>query len=75
MSAPHAECTGVLVIRAWVETNGEQRLRARITQTIDIEQREQSSTVAATADEIGAAVSRWVDALLERGGDEAVTRQ
>jgi hypothetical protein len=63
------------VIRAWIETNGERRLRARITETIDIEQREQSSTVAATPDEISAAVSRWVEALVRSGGDEAVTRQ
>ena len=64
MSLPHTERTGVLVIRAWIETNGDERLRARITQTIDIEQREQSSTVVASADEICAAVSLWVNALM-----------
>jgi hypothetical protein len=64
VSGPHAERTGVLVIRAWIETNGEQRLRARITQTIDLEQREQSSTVAATADEVSAAVSQWLETLV-----------
>lgn len=75
MSVPEAERTGVLVIRAWIETNGEERLRARITQTIDIEQREQSSTAVATADEIHAAVSLWLSALTKRRGDEAVTHQ
>jgi hypothetical protein len=75
VSLPHTERTGVLVIRAWIESNGDERLRARITQTLDIEQREQSSTAAATADEIYAAVSLWLSALTERPGDEAVTHQ
>jgi hypothetical protein len=72
---PQTERTGVLVIRAWIETNGEERLRARITQTIDIDQREQSSTIAATPDEITKAVSLWISALTKRRGDEAVTHQ
>jgi hypothetical protein len=65
VSLPPTERTGVLVIRAWIETNGDERLRARITQTIDIEQRDQTSTVVATADEIYAAVCLWVSTLMK----------
>jgi hypothetical protein len=65
VSPQHTERTGVLVIRAWIETDGAGRLRARITQTIDIEQRDQTSTVVATADEICAAVRLWISTLMK----------
>jgi hypothetical protein len=73
---PRVERTGVLVIRAWIESNGEQRLRARITRTDDLECSEQTRTVVATAEEITAAVTEWLDALCGGGsGDGAVTEQ
>ncbi len=59
-----SERTGLLVIRAWVETNGEPRLRARITQTADLSGRKETSTVAATRDDIASAVTEWLDRLL-----------
>jgi hypothetical protein len=64
------ERTAVLVIRAWLEANGEPRLRARITQTVDVARREETSTLAASRAEIAAAVEKWLDAVL---GDGALT--
>jgi Mg2+ and Co2+ transporter CorA len=57
------ERTGVLVIRAWVESNGEDRLRARIMRAYDFDRPDQS-IVAASAEEITTAVAEWVAELL-----------
>lgn len=64
------ERTAVLVIRAWLEAEGEPRLRARITQTVDVARREETSTLAASREEIAAAVDLWLDLVL---GDGALT--
>jgi Mg2+ and Co2+ transporter CorA len=67
------ERTGVLVIRAWVETNSADRLRARIMRAYDFDRPEQS-ILAASAEEITAAVAEWVAELLDGGpGDETLT--
>jgi hypothetical protein len=63
VSQSPVERTGVLVIRAWVEYNGEPRLRARIMRALDT-RRPDESTVAATTEEITAAVVEWLDELL-----------
>jgi hypothetical protein len=65
-----AERTGVLVIRAWIEVNGEARLRARITRVLDTESREEIASVVATRDEITSTVADWLDAFLQ---SESVT--
>jgi hypothetical protein len=70
-SAP-AERTAVMVIRAWIEANGELRLRARITQTFDLEREAQTSNVAASRAQITAAVDDWLDLFL---GDAALTER
>jgi hypothetical protein len=67
VAALPAERTGVLVIRAWIELNGEARLRARITRMLDVEGREEVSSVAATRDEITSTVAEWLDAFLRAG--------
>jgi hypothetical protein len=68
------ERTGLLVIRAWIEADGEPRLRARITHTVDIGRREEASTVAATPEEITRAVADWLDGFLRAAnGDGALT--
>ena len=64
MAALPAERTGLLVIRAWIEANGETRLRARITGVFDVATREEISTVAATPEEITFAVAEWLDVFL-----------
>lgn len=54
------ERTGVLVVRAWIEGDPPQ-LKARITQTIDVASREPAATTASTAEQIFAAVRRWLE--------------
>jgi hypothetical protein len=70
-SAP-AERTALMVIRAWIEANGEMQLRARLTQTVDLEREAEVSNVAATRDQITAAVEDWLDLFL---GDAALTER
>lgn len=55
---------GVLVIRAWIEPEREDGLRARITYTLDVNNSEQTTTVVATREEVAAAVLAWLDALV-----------
>lgn len=66
MAALPAERTGLLVIRAWIETNGETRLRARITRMVDVDAQEQISTVAATPEEITGTVVEWLETFLRK---------
>jgi len=65
VTTPSRERTALLVIRAWIETNSETQLRARITQTADLNGRKEISTAAATRDDIASAVTEWLDRLLE----------
>ena len=67
VTAPPDERTGLLVIRAWIEANGESRLCARITRTADVNRRGEVSTVAATPGQIVGTVEDWIDSFL-RGG-------
>jgi hypothetical protein len=60
------ERSGVLVVRAWIEGEPAQ-LKARITQTIDLAQREPESATVSSGEEIEAEVRRWL-AALEAGG-------
>ncbi|HEY2937147.1 MAG TPA: hypothetical protein VGJ25_11150 [Gaiellaceae bacterium] len=59
-----AERTGVLVIRAWIESGGENALRARITSTLDVTEQGEGSTVASTPAAITEAVAEWLRAFL-----------
>ncbi len=56
------ERSGVLVVRAWVEGDPPQ-LKARISHTIGVAQREPQTATASSADEICAVARRWLDAL------------
>lgn len=61
MHAPVPERTGLLVIRAWVESDPPGRLRGRITCTLDVISGEGVSTTASTAEEIETVVRDWLD--------------
>ena len=63
MTAVTGERTALLVIRAWVESNGEPHLRARITHTLDLGQRKETSRLAATREEIADAVNEWLESF------------
>lgn len=65
-----SERSGVLVVRAWIEGDPSQ-LKARLMYTVDLAQREPESVTASSAEEIQAAVGRWLDTL--QAGPSPVT--
>lgn len=67
MSAVPDERTALLVIRAWIEANGEAHLRARITQTAGASPGAETSRVAASKSEITEAVAAWLDDFVDDG--------
>jgi hypothetical protein len=71
MSAPGPKATGVLVVRAWLEDRRNGALRARITWTADVSQRDVTRVIVAGEEEIRREVQTWLDALV--GGDDSVT--
>lgn len=54
---------GVMVVRIWVE-GPNRSLRARLTQTLDLSTREQTSSAAASTEEVLAIVREWVSAFV-----------
>ena len=61
-----SERSAVLVIRVWTEGDEAKDLRARITQVVELSQRESSETVAGSRREIVAAVESWLDAFVSQ---------
>jgi hypothetical protein len=55
--------TGVLVVRAWVEDDPSIGLRARIVSTVDVNQLESETSVAASIDDVGRIVRAWLESL------------
>jgi hypothetical protein len=55
--------SGALVVRAWVEGSGPDRLRARITQIGGLDE-EQLETSAASVGQVLAVVRDWLESLL-----------
>ena len=70
MALRSAERAGLLVIRVWLETSGRDSLLARITRTIDLDDREEVSTVASTPEDVVRAVTEWLDAFLAAAATE-----
>lgn len=58
-----AERTGVLVVRIWIE-GASGSLRARVTRTLDVEGGEETSQVAASAEQILSTVREWIEAFV-----------
>lgn len=54
------ERTGLMVVRIWFEDSGVS-LRARLTETSDLDSAEQTSRVAASIDEVVEIVRDWVE--------------
>jgi hypothetical protein len=63
MECADVQRTGVLVVRAWLEEGAEVGLRARVTHTLDVSRRGEIVLVAATQEEIYAAVRTWLEAF------------
>jgi hypothetical protein len=61
--ASAGERSGVLVVRAWIE-GAPPQLKARITHTIDLDQREPETATVSSADQIQDEIRRWLDALV-----------
>jgi hypothetical protein len=57
------ERSGVLVVRAWIEGDPAQ-LKARLSHTIDLTQREPKSATVSSAKDIHEEIDRWLDALV-----------
>jgi hypothetical protein len=69
MGPTEEERTEVLVLRAWVESAGDQRLRVRITRMarpIQGATAEPVSSGSATVDGVCATVRAWLEELLQR---------
>jgi hypothetical protein len=65
-----ANRTAVLVIRAWLEDDVEhEALRARIKQTLDVSNPDETEIAARSEQEILAAVSTWLHTFV--GGSDA----
>lgn len=61
-TAGTGERSGVLVVRAWIEGDPVQ-LKARLTHTIDLMQREPQSATVSSARDIHDEIDRWLEAL------------
>lgn len=62
-----AEAHGVLVLHSWAE-GPERELRVRITQTLNLDGREQRVSSAATIEDALAAVASWLEAFKQYSG-------
>jgi hypothetical protein len=71
MAVPAPRHTGILVVRAWLEDQCDERLRARITWTVDLSRRDVTRVAAFSQEEIQRVVRTWLDVLL--AGDDSPT--
>jgi hypothetical protein len=74
-----SERAAALVIRAWIEPEpgrpASAGLRARITYSTDLSATDKTELVAASPDEITAAVTDWLERFLsDRGGAARTSR-
>lgn len=70
MALPSSDRTGVLIVRLWIETNGTDGFRARITRTLDAAGTDQTTATAATPHDVCAVVRTWVDAFVAANGTD-----
>jgi hypothetical protein len=56
-----------MVIRVWVERDAAAPLRARVTRTLDIDNREEIVSVASGVEEVCAIMRAWLDEFLRDG--------
>ena len=54
----------VIVVRAWIESDPNARLRARLITSSDPSSDEQTITVAASVEEVVTAVREWLEAFV-----------
>jgi hypothetical protein len=54
----------IMILRAWIEPDGHQRLRVRVTRVTDEHSGEPMISAAATIDGVCALVRAWLEELL-----------
>ena len=59
-----AERTGVAVVRVWVEPDGG--FRGRITTTLDVAERDEHVSAAASPEEVLRLLGEWIEAVTRR---------
>jgi len=66
MADASSDRTGLLILRLWIESSHDSRLRSRITHTVDKQSAEQSIAVTDSIDVICDVVRQWVQAFADR---------
>ena len=64
MTPQASDRTGILIVCLWNEGHTRDGFRARITQTLDSADREQTVATAASPEDIYAVVRTWVEAFV-----------
>ena len=59
--------TGIMIIRAWVEHGSSEPLRAQIRVTTDVSAGIQRTLALATAEDVSATVSEWLNGIVRDG--------
>jgi hypothetical protein len=59
--------TGVMIVRAWTEPSATPELRVRITETLDIDDCDSTTSAVASIDDVCSEVRRWLEAFVTRG--------
>jgi hypothetical protein len=57
-------CTGLMIIRVWIDNGPAAEIRARITRSVDLQARGTSVAYARSVEDIAAAVHTWLDAFM-----------
>jgi len=57
---------GVMIVRIWTEHGHEHSLRARLTESSDLDSPEQTTRAASSVDEVVEIVRRWAEQFAER---------
>lgn len=60
------DTTGIIVVRAWVDGNGHDELRARITSLLDPRSGEEHLSAAAGIEAVCDEVRGWLERMLAR---------
>ncbi|MGE5225516.1 MAG: hypothetical protein ACM3OO_01425 [Planctomycetaceae bacterium] len=69
MGTQHADRTGILIVRVWIEGDAREGFRARITRTLDSAGHERETLAAATPEDLYGVVRTWVEAFVDQETD------
>lgn len=64
----HGERHQLMILRAWVEADGDQSLRVRITTVTDDRPDRPQTTARGTVDDVCALVRAWLETMLAEVG-------